>query len=102
MKHSVAVLTFAFALNAQAGCPVVPDSMPAIPDGHSATADSMRSAKEAVEDYVRTIEGYLACRNRLLGDMQYDQLVDQALAAADAFNVQLQHYRERDGVLARN
>lgn len=103
MKRLVALSTLLFALNASADCPSrIPTEMPAIPDGPTATAEAMLDARVAFQSYVSTIEAYLRCRDQELADSSYNELVDRAMAAADAYNRELKIYQRRDGMLARN
>lgn len=103
MKRTIALSTLLFALNASADCPSrIPTQMPAIPDGPTASEQAMRGGQIAVQAYVSTIEAYLRCRNILLRDGPYNELLDRAISAADAYNRELQVFKQQDDMLARN
>jgi hypothetical protein len=103
MKHLIALSTLLFALHASAECPSdIPADMPAVPSGTAATGEAMRDARVATLAYVKTVEAYLRCRNLLLPDIAYNQLVERATTAADAYNRELRSYRQRTEALAKN
>jgi hypothetical protein len=103
MKHFIALSTLLFALNASAECPSsVPTEMPAIPAGPAANEETMRGAGVAVRAYVAHIEEHLNCRDKELTDRSYNELVDRAIAAADAYNRELRLYQRQGEVLAKN
>ena len=103
MKHLIALSTLLLALHASAECPSdIPADMPVVPSGPAATGEAMREARVATLAYVKTVEAYLRCRNVLLPDIAYNQLVDRATTAADAYNRELRIYRQRTEVLAKN
>lgn len=101
MKQLIALGTLLFTLNAAASCPAVPTSTPEIPDGAAASEQAMREAMAAVRTYVRSIEAHLDCRDITLSDRNHDELVDQAIAAADAYNRELQRFQQHDAVVAQ-
>jgi len=102
MKQFIAFGTLLFTLNAAAGCPsAIPNQTPEVPNGSAASEQAMREAMAAVRSYVRTIEAFLDCRDIILSDRNYDELVDRASAAADAYNMELQRFRQHDRVLAK-
>ena len=103
MKHLIALSTLLFALNASAECPSsVPTKMPRIPAGPAANEETMRGAGVAVQAYVANIEAHLNCRDMELTDRSYNELVDRAIAAADAYNRELRLYQRQGEVLAKN
>ena len=103
MKYLIALSTLLFALNASAACPSSKlTEMPGIPAGPAANEETMRSARVAVQAYVANIETYLDCRDMALTDRSYNELVDRAIAAADAYNRELRLYQRQGGVLAKN
>lgn len=106
MKYVIAVLAVVvatFALKASASCPLTaPDGMPSIPDGASASTASMQAAMAEVQAYVRASEEFLDCRGSMLSSSHYDEVLDNATQAADAFNAQLARYRESNGSVASN
>ena len=103
MKHLIALSTLLIALHAAAECPSdIPAEMPVVPSGPAATEEALRDARVATLAYVKTVEAYLRCRNLLLPDIAYNQLVDRATTAAEAYNRELQSYRQRTEVLAKN
>lgn len=101
MKQLIALGTLLFTLNAAADCPAAPTSTPEIPDGAVASEQAMREAMAAVTTYVRSIEARLDCRDITLSDRNHDELVDQAIAAADAYNRELQRFEQHDKVVAQ-
>jgi hypothetical protein len=102
MKQLIALGTLLFTLNAAAGCPsAIPTQTPEIPNGSAANEQAMREAMTAVRSYVRSIESFLDCRDATLSDREYDELVDRASAAADAYNRELQHFQQHDKVVAQ-
>jgi hypothetical protein len=102
MKQLIALGTLLFTLNAAAGCPsAIPAEAPEIPDGAAASEQAMREAMAAVRSYVQTIEAFLDCRDLALSDRQFDELVDRAGAAADAYNSELLRFQQRDEVIAQ-
>lgn len=102
MKQLIAFGTLLFTLNAAAGCPsAIPTQTPDIPNGSAASEQAMREAMAAVRLYVRAIEGFLDCRDLTLSDRDYDELVDRASAAADAYNRELQRFQQQDKVVAQ-
>lgn len=103
MKHLIALSTLLFALHAAAECPSdIPAEMPTVPSGPAVTEEALRNARVATLAYVKTVEAYLRCRNLLLPDIAYNQLVERATTAADDYNRALQAYRQRTEVLAKN
>lgn len=101
MKQLIVLGTLLFTFNAAAGCPAVPATTPEIPDGAAASEPAMREAMAAVSTYVRSIEAYLDCRGITLSDRNYDELVDRAIAAADAYNRELQRFEQNNEVVAQ-
>jgi len=47
------------------------------------------------------IEAFLDCRDIILSDRNYDELVDRASAAAHAYNRELQGFQQHDTVVAQ-
>lgn len=83
-------------------------SMVEIPDGETATMEEMVAAQEAVQGYVASMEDYLACVDEELeaaGEdapdeykslmiSRHNNAVSEMEAVAEAFNQQIQAFRE--------
>lgn len=57
---SLAALAALAAFPAGAVCPT-PGPAPSVPDGTIATADQMKATRQAVQEYVNTLQGYQDC-----------------------------------------
>jgi len=103
MKRLIALSTLLFALNASAECPSdITTEIPGMPDGSAASEETMRNAQVAMRTYVAAIEAYLRCRDLELTTSSYNELVDKAMAGADAYNRELRSYQRQDDMLAKN
>ena len=103
MKYSLALSLFLFSATALAECPrSLPDAAPAVPDGATASAETMLSAQTATRQYVENIEGYLECWEPMLTSVSHNGLVNRAMSAADAYNRELQRFRQRADLALRD
>ena len=103
MKYSLALSLFLLSATAVAECPrSLPDAAPALPDGASASAETMLSAQTATQAYVVAIESYLECWEPLLSSVSHNGLVVRATNAADAYNRELQGFRQRSDLALRD
>ncbi len=82
---------------AMADC-ATPSFSGSIPDGKSASADEMARAQNAVSDFVKAGEAYIACveasESRTQAQRMRDSMLDEMEKAAAQFNRQLRTYKK--------
>ena len=102
MKYLLLIPLLLATAHANAACYTArPGDAPVPADGKTATKAEMVASQKAANAYVEEVRVFLDCNQKRLRELQHNYYVDQAFAAAEAYNAELQEFRSRDTVAGR-